>query len=487
MYNEEQKRFAVDLWFEMLGSMSLDDFVAELGWPSRTTLMKWIRADPRHDPDRAQYRSLPTLKKLELIQRIAGGQPVLRSAREAGISDAGATLMVKQYTEGGTIALLPKATVRAMASKDKGHTKASKHTCAPYMRKPHVPSELPDDPAALKAIIGELQLNNDVLREVLAVLKAEPGFNPGTLTNNEKATVVLGLTDKYPAGVICKQIGLARSSYYYSLDSMTTPSASRCVDNAVKEAFEIDGESARGYRFVKHIVDRRLGRPISEKVVRTSMHKQGLEVVYRHRNRKHYSSYSGEIDTAAPNLLLRADGTHDFRPKRPNTVWTSDITEFRLPGDAGKIYLSPLLDLYDGRPVAWSISPRPDAELANSSLEAACATLAPGEHPLVHTDRGCHYRWPGWKAICSTYNLTRSMSRKGTSPDNAAMEGFFGTVKNEFFYGRDWRGWDRESFSTLLNTWLSRYSSTRLKSFREGNQTVYDTIDGRRRRLGFAV
>ena len=137
--------------------------------------------------------------------------------------------------------------------------------------------------------------------------------------------------------------------------------------------------------------------------------------------------------------------------------------------------------------MAWSISPIPDAELANSSLEAARATLAPGERPVVRTDRGCHYRWPGWKAICEAHSLTRSMSRKGASPDNAAMEGFFGILKNEFFYGRDWRGWDLDSFSSALDAWLRRYSSVRLKSFRENGRTVYDTIDGRRRRLGLAV
>lgn len=484
MYSEERRRFAVDLWFEMHGSMSMDDFVSELGWPSRTALMNWVKADPRHDPDRAQYRSLPMISKLDLLRRIAGGASVNGSARRAGVSGTTAAKMVKLYAEGGTAALLPKATVRAMASAERDRAAAARE---PYMERPRVPDELPDDPAALKAIIAELQLSNDVLREVLAVLKAGPGRGPGELTNREKAAAVLRLSDRHASSAACSALGLARSSYYYSLDAMTAPGADDGVDAAVREAFEVDGESARGYRFVKLLVDRRLGRPVSEKVVRESMRRQGLAVVYRRRARRRYSSYMGELDGAAPNLLLRADGTHDFRPGSPNEVWASDITEFRLPGAAGKVYLSPLLDLYDGRPVAWSISPAPDAELANSSLEAACATLAPGERPVVHTDRGCHYRWPGWKAICEANGLTRSMSRKGTSPDNAAMEGFFGTLKNEFFYGRDWRGWDRESFSALLDAWLRRYRSVRLKSFREGGRTVYDTIDGRRRRLGLAV
>ena len=89
---------------------------------------------------------------------------------------------------------------------------------------------------------------------------------------------------------------------------------------------------------------------------------------------------------------------------------------------------------------------RPTAALADSSLEAACATLAPGEAPAVHSDRGGHYRWPGWIAICEANGLPRSMSRKGTSGDNARAEGFFGLLKQEFFYAADWTGASLEDF-----------------------------------------
>ena len=77
----------------------------------------------------------------------------------------------------------------------------------------------------------------------------------------------------------------------------------------------------------------------------------------------------------------------------------------------------------------------------------------PGERPIVHADRGCHYRWDGRKAACSDFGLTRSMSRP-TSPDNAACEGFFGAFKNEVFYGRDWSGWTAEEFMALLEAMI---------------------------------
>ena len=72
-------------------------------------------------------------------------------------------------------------------------------------------------------------------------------------------------------------------------------------------------------------------------------------------------------------------------------------------------------------------------------------------------------------------------------PDNAACEGFFGNLKREMFIGRDWRGVSYEEFAAALDRWMRRYSTERLKAFREGGRTVYDTIDGRRRRLGLPV
>ncbi|MGF6346824.1 transposase InsO family protein [Variovorax sp. W2I14] len=130
------------------------------------------------------------------------------------------------------------------------------------------------------------------------------------------------------------------------------------------------------------------------------------------------------------NLLNR-----DFRAAAPNEKWLTDITEFQIP--AGKVYLSPMIDCFDGMVVSWSLGTRPDAELVNTMLDAAIETVVNTEdRPLVHSDRGAHYRWPGWLSRMADAKLIRSMSRKGYSPDNAACEGFFGRLKTELFYPR---------------------------------------------------
>lgn len=487
MYSEEDKAFALDLWFEMHGTMSVEEFCGELGWPANTTMGRWIRADPRDDPDKAQYKSKPILTRLEALRRVADGAPFARAARELGMSADCVKRDARLFSEGGTAALLPRRSRKmAEGKKPKGEKTGRRGAPDPCMEPPEVPDELPDDPAALKALVRELQLDNAMVREVLAVLKADPGCVPSALTNREKATVAERLSSRFGAAAACRKMRLARSTYYHQLGAMTRPDPRPWLDAAVREAFEGAG-GGRGYRYVHAAVSASRGT-VSEKLVRDSMRRQALvPACMRAKRRERYGSYAGEPDAGAPNLPLRGDGTHMFSAPAPNLLWASDITEFRLPDDERKVYLSPVIDLFDGRPAGWSVGLRPDADLADSSLLAACSQLGPGEHPAVHTDRGCHYRWPGWKAICEERGLVRSMSRKARSPDNAACEGFFGTMKKEMFIGRDWSGWDAVSFCALVDAWMREFRSSRKRPFREEGRTVWETPDEHRRRLGYAV
>jgi transposase InsO family protein len=178
-------------------------------------------------------------------------------------------------------------------------------------------------------------------------------------------------------------------------------------------------------------------------------------IVFGKKKRK-YSSYQGEKAPAAENLIAR-----DFHADLPNIKWLTDITELQIP--AGKVYLSPIVDCFDGMLVSWTIGTSPDAELVNTMLDMAIDTLKPEEHPIVHSDRGAHYRWPGWLKRMEDRGLTRSMSRKGCSPDNSACEGVFGRVKNEMFYNRKWSGVSIEEFMEILNEYLYWYNEKRIK------------------------
>ena len=136
----------------------------------------------------------------------------------------------------------------------------------------------------------------------------------------------------------------------------------------------VDLDLSRGYRYVTHAL--RAGDDpvvVSEKVVRRIMREEGLSVAYAKR-RARYSSYKGEISDAPENLVNRA-----FRAAAPNELRLADITEFGLPG--GKVYLSPILDCFDGGLPAWPIGTSPNAELADSSLEAHAARSARASAP----------------------------------------------------------------------------------------------------------
>jgi len=272
------------------------------------------------------------------------------------------------------------------------------------------------------------------------------------MTNVEKTAVIDALRLKYQLADLLGYLLMARSSYFYGRRAASAPDKYEQLRAVVKDEFQASG-SAYGYRRL-HAVVARQGRVVSEKVVRRLMADEGL--VVPGRRAKKYSSYQGEISPEVANVIER-----DFHADAPNQKWLTDLTEFRLP--AGKVYLSPIIDCFDGMAVAWTMSTSPNAELVNTMLDDAVSTLADGQRPLVHSDRGCHYRWPGWIERMEAAGLTRSMSKKGCSPDNSACEGFFGRLKNEMFYGRTWFGISLEEFMAILDQYLHWYNQTRIK------------------------
>jgi transposase InsO family protein len=139
------------------------------------------------------------------------------------------------------------------------------------------------------------------------------------------------------------------------------------------------------------------------------------------------------------------------------------VTQFSIP--AGKPCLSPVLDCFDGAIVSWTTSTSPNAEMANSMPGAALDTTTDHErrHLVIHSDCGCHYRWPEWIGICEEAGIARSMSRKGCSPDNSRMEGFFGTMKTEMFHGRDWAGVTLDELGKRIDAYIERHNTTRIK------------------------
>ncbi len=120
-----------------------------------------------------------------------------------------------------------------------------------------------------------------------------------------------------------------------------------------------------------------------------------------------------------------------FKAKRPNEKWVTDVTEFNVKGE--KLYLSPVMDLLNGEIVAYEMLERPLFPLVSNMLKKALARLTDRQAPLLHSDQGWHYHMRPYRQQLAERGLTQSMSRKGNCLDNAAMERFFGTLKSEFF------------------------------------------------------
>ncbi|MEO7810978.1 MAG: IS3 family transposase [Usitatibacter sp.] len=432
-YSQVEKELAVKHHLEH--GRCLAATIQALGYPSRSLLHAWVQELHPEACTRIVGRSLALTSAMkesaviELCMRQGSAQSV---AQRLGVSRPSLYNWKNQLL---------------------GHD-ASK----PMKRKQDSPSsseraELEQQVQALRQDIRRLRLEQDLLKKANELLKKDQGIDQRLLTNREKTQLVDALRATYTLPELLREVGLPRSSYFYHRSRLDVADKYAEVRRAMSDIFERNYR-CYGYRRMQASLTKKCMN-ISEKVVQRLMKQECLVAVTRKRRR--YGSYMGEISPAPDNLLNR-----DFSASAPNEKWLTDITEFQIP--AGKVYMSPMIDCFDGMVVSWSIGTRPDADLVNTMLDAAIETVtAGGDRPVVHSDRGGHYRWPGWLSRIADAGLVRSMSRKGCSPDNAACEGFFGRLKTEMFYSHNWLSTTIEEFVAALDSYIRWYNEARIK------------------------
>lgn len=221
---------------------------------------------------------------------------------------------------------------------------------------------------------------------------------------------------------LLKAAGLPRSTFYYQAKVLAAGDRYAELKSSIRAVYERH-KGRYGYRRVTAQL-RREGQTVNHKTVQRLMIDLGLKSLVRP---KKYRSYRGE-QACSPNLLARR-----FGAARPNEKWVTDVTEFNVPG--GKLYLSPVMDLFNGEIVAYEMQERPQFALVDKMLKKALAKLeGRTDAPLLHSDQGWHYQMSAYRRQLTERGLTQSMSRKGNCLDNAAMESFFGTLKSEFFH-----------------------------------------------------
>lgn len=261
--------------------------------------------------------------------------------------------------------------------------------------------------------------------------------------------VVIELRLQYPLAALLKVAGLARSTFYYQQKVLRMTDKYASLKSRIRAVFN-QHKGRYGYRRITAVI-RQEGNQINHKTVQRLMGELQLKSCVRI---KKYRAYKGQLGHVAPNLLDR-----NFTAQRPNEKWVTDVTEFNISGQ--KLYLSPIMDLYNGEIVAYETAKRPLFNMVGAMLRKAFSRLTKNEEPILHSDQGWQYRMPDYRRHLNEQKIKQSMSRKGNCLDNAAMESFFGTLKAEFYYPNEFRS--IEELRAGLHDYIHYYNHDRIK------------------------
>lgn len=271
--------------------------------------------------------------------------------------------------------------------------------------------------------------------------------------------MVASLERKYPTKALLAVVGLPASTYYYHRAKASKEDKYAASRMLIKDIFD-EACGRYGHRRVRIELENRHSIRMSGKTVLREMTRSGC--ICRIRRRK-YQSYKGEAGRTAPNVLKR-----NFRAKKPNTKWGTDVTEFKVAGR--KMYLSPVIDMFNGEIVSYKVSSSPSLAMVTDMLKDALGQLGPEDRPILHSDQGWQYQHLAYRRILETHGLKQSMSRKANCLDNALVESFFGHLKEEFYHCQ--RFASVADFTHELDTYMHWYNHVRIKEKLRGLSPV---------------
>lgn len=377
------------------------------------------------------YRKYNGTQKVEIIKRIHRENLSFKGAsREYGISDRTLRDWERIYWEEGEEALLTERRGRACVAS--GTQKG---------RKPKLNKQVEED------LIAE----NQRLRMEIDYLKKIECLGAGRGTPKQKAQVVQELRQKYPLKALLQLAGLPRSTFYYYLHQSQNPAKYQMVKEQIVIIFN-ENKKRYGYRRITKELHNNDIR-VNHKTVRKLMKQLGL--VCQVRSKRKYSSYKGEVGEVAPNLLER-----HFKTNQPNRKWVTDVTEFKVNDQ--KLYLSPILDLFNGEVVSYNLSRHPNFKQITDMLEGAFQKLPDKvDNLILHSDQGWQYQMKSYQNLLKAKGITQSMSRKATCLDNAVAENFFGLLKTELFYLEKFNSIDQ--LEKAIVDYIDYYNNRRIK------------------------
>ncbi len=188
-----------------------------------------------------------------------------------------------------------------------------------------------------------------------------------------------------------------------------------------------------------------------------------------------YHSYKGDNGESKENLLLekvydeekqREVYKRNFSTSKPNEKWTTDVSEFKC--DEGKLYLSPILDMYDGSIISYDISKSPNFEQTKRMIDEAFDKYNDLTGLIFHSDQGWQYQMKPYQQWLKDKGIKQSFSRKGNCMDNSLMENFFGIMKNEMYYGHEKAFTSYEVLRNTMDDYIKYYNEERINLKRKG-------------------
>lgn len=265
--------------------------------------------------------------------------------------------------------------------------------------------------------------------------------------------VFVDLVDEYknevPIVDILKLFNISKSSYYrwkkkYHEENTLSEYETLVIETCNKTKFEY------GYRNIAGILKRE-GSLIGVNTVQRIMQKYNLQCQVKPKKQK---SISRKESIVANNVINR-----EFYAERPLEKLVTDITY--LPWGEKPLYLSSIMDLYDGQIIAYSISDTQDLKFVLDTLnqipelEASC---------ILHSDQGSVYTSATYQNLVHKKSITMSMSRKGTPADNAPIESFHSILKTETFYRYPELKSSTEIISQTVINFIQHYNNTRIQT-----------------------
>lgn len=230
------------------------------------------------------------------------------------------------------------------------------------------------------------------------------------------------LRHKYDLAILLNCLHMARSSFYYYAKQSGKTDKYFETKGMIQSIYH-KHKGRLGYRRITLLL-RQQGQIINHKTVLRLMRSLKLKSVIRI---KKYKSYKGEQGKIAPNLLNRV-----FKAEKPNQKWATDVTEFNVSGK--KLYLSPVIDLYNQEIVSYELSETPNFKSIMTMLDKAFKKVNETQSLLLHSDQGWQYQMKQYQHLLCEKGIVQSMSRRGNCLDNAIIENFFGILKSELFY-----------------------------------------------------